>query len=513
MPAVKPCRPKHVPPAREPSERLTALTSIPDAMQICRTPLAWSAGFDNRLPLVFRTHVERDKPAAPVRARRLRVLVGRRPRYLAERDAFIALIALSAAVVALVLAVVWALGALVRLPVTIVRWLAEGCRASWRYIRDPDSRRTDDEAAVSLRDRRVRRRLPTAASMLAQTVVAHARRRLLALGRGVVFACSLAIVAAVFLPRWLVLLPRGMLVLRRRRRAYARSRASSSRSDRAGLFLSYRTAQHQAAHAVRDVLVGRGFTVWLDDDRGVLPSQTLGLDAVLEKAIRGSDLVVVVQGADPAPPARRGWADEVDALLAVAVRVLPACFVVVCALSALPFLLAAWVFAPIAVATDHRLLQLRPWLRTFLRAVAPAPAVGWWYRTLYHVEILPRPDEPWQGWERRIAELFGVPVVDAHITYADGASRRKAGALPSTAVVLRATRLEEDVSTRLVPRIETTTGIAVAPLAAANARFRDHVVGGLDSAAEGGPASMFGWLFGGWLRTLTTARSLLVIEH
>jgi NAD(P)-dependent dehydrogenase (short-subunit alcohol dehydrogenase family) len=171
------------------------------------------------------------------------------------------------ALVALLIDVVQVLRALVRLPVTIVRWLVERCRASWRYLRERDSRRLAREAAVSRREASVRRRFPGTASMFVQTVAARVRRVLVAVARDAVLVCSLVIAAVVYLPRWLVLVPSGILVLRRRRRAYARSRASCSRQDRSGVFLSYRSAQHQAADAVRRALAAHGFAVWLDFDR------------------------------------------------------------------------------------------------------------------------------------------------------------------------------------------------------------------------------------------------------
>ena len=125
---------------------------------------------------------------------------------------------------------------------------------------------------------------------------------------------------------------------------------------------------------------------------------------------------------------------------------------------------AAVVLVPSAVPHEKRPLQrFRERLDLFLLALAFEGGtvtggllyrfVTEWERHWYEIDTTKRLDENWQAWERRVSELLGVPIAFAAIPDGNASTGPAEGA-----VVLEHARLDEQVETRLVPRLHELVG-------------------------------------------------------
>jgi hypothetical protein len=443
--------------------------------------------------------------------------------HLSDRDAFIALLALVAAVVAIIAAIASALLAILRAPAGLWRRAREAIDGS----RSP-SRRSNDGPQLAVEPaQEVQASCPTRLAdpprLIArfERAVEGARLPTLADARTTLEMILAIVLLPLFLPYWLILAAKGALVFAARmlrRRASARTAAQQKPSRL--VFVSYRTTPHAAvAREVSRVLEERGFEACLDQARGLMPSRTTGVDARLDQMIRRADVVVAIRGEHEVAAPRVGLADAVDQLLALAIRVVPWLFVLAYAAFMAAFLvLVGVIFWPLIglAFLDHEvrkaLMRSRPLLRNVLRYTAPAPALALWYRLVYHVDILPRPGEPWQLWEQRMAHLYGVPIVQAMVAPQDSMADRDVPIAGATTVLLRPERLKEDVSTRLVPAIASQGGVAGGPLAAAKSRFWAELDKEADALAGHHFRTLWWCMTCGWLRTLREAARALPIE-
>lgn len=256
---------------------------------------------------------------------------------------------------------------------------------------------------------------------------------------------------------------RGQRALRRLlvERREVHKRHQDPAAEKGEVFLSYKSGEHEAyVEALAGALERNGFGVWLDTDRGTLPTNLMFLDRILEDAIRDARAVVTFT-------ARRDLIPVVAAEEPQDVRYA----------SVLRWIV--WVLTLVYVAANSYDVvdRQRVQLQFALRRTAPPELRKWWYQHLCGVGLDRRRGERWQEWECRLAVAYGTPVI--RVAIGDGESP-----VPTAPelVLLRRSRLQEDMETRLVDRVMATERDRCAPIPLGVARARASVRAHTDHA-------------------------------
>jgi len=246
-------------------------------------------------------------------------------------------------------------------------------------------------------------------------------------------------------------------------RARRRAAASAPAGDGA-VFISYRTSEHgEQARGIARMLSAQGFEVWLDEDRGTLPTHILLLDRVLEDSVRRARVLLCLLPSTGTSTAEPDPYETGDRAMATLVH------------TAIWAVLVYSIFDGALKWSRAEDRGLRPdfMALTLQRTVPPSLRKGW-HRVLYDldVEFDKQPGESWYAWEGRIAGLYGVPVV----TVLTGPT----GSGSAAAADVRLADPEADVAgcRRLIDLISAAQPDSGAAVPAARARFwqaaREH---------------------------------------